>query len=90
MNTFNVVVDTWNVFGDDTETLLICYAVCHMVGMSSVRGYIRILLPFSYCLIHCNCLLGLRQPAALRMAQRQFPQRVPEDWRLFETAERER
>lgn len=36
MNTFNVVVDTWNVFGDDTETMLICYAVCHMVGMSSV------------------------------------------------------
>ncbi|XP_057373344.1 neuropeptide F receptor-like [Daphnia carinata] len=35
MNTFNVVVDTWNVFGDDTETMLICYAVCHMVGMSS-------------------------------------------------------
>ena len=36
MNTFNVVVDTWNVFGDDTETMLIVYAVCHMVGMSSV------------------------------------------------------
>ncbi|XP_032788033.2 neuropeptide F receptor [Daphnia magna] len=35
MNTFNVVVDTWNVFGDDTETMLIVYAVCHMVGMSS-------------------------------------------------------
>lgn len=36
MNTFNVVEDTWNVFGDDTETMLIVYAVCHMVGMSSV------------------------------------------------------
>lgn len=36
MNIFNVVVDTWNVFGDDTETMLIVYAVCHMVGMSSV------------------------------------------------------
>ncbi|EFX81337.1 hypothetical protein DAPPUDRAFT_2440, partial [Daphnia pulex] len=35
MNTFNVVEDTWNVFGDDTETMLIVYAVCHMVGMSS-------------------------------------------------------
>lgn len=39
MNIFNVVVDTWNVFGDDTETMLIVYAVCHMVGMSSVRSY---------------------------------------------------
>lgn len=38
MNTFNVVVDTWNVFGDDTETMLIVYAVCHMVGMSSVSS----------------------------------------------------
>jgi neuropeptide Y receptor len=28
MNMFNVVVDTWNVFGDDTETMLIAYAVC--------------------------------------------------------------
>ncbi len=43
MNTFNVVVDTWNVFGDDTETMLICYAVCHMVGMSSVS--LNLLLP---------------------------------------------
>ena len=40
MNTFNVVVDTWNVFGDDTETMLIVYAVCHMVGMSSVSSLI--------------------------------------------------
>lgn len=40
MNTFNVVVDTWNVFGDDTETMLIAYAVCHMVGMSSVSSFI--------------------------------------------------
>lgn len=37
MNTFNVIVDTWmNIFGNDTETMLIVYAVCHMVGMSSV------------------------------------------------------
>jgi neuropeptide Y receptor len=40
MNTFNVVVDTWNVFGDDTETMLIVYAVCHMVGMSSVSSFL--------------------------------------------------
>jgi hypothetical protein len=40
MNTFNVVVDTWNVYGDDTETMLIAYAVCHMVGMSSVSSFI--------------------------------------------------
>ena len=38
MNIFNVVVDTWNVFGDDTETSIIVYACCHMVGMSSVRN----------------------------------------------------
>ncbi len=41
MNTFNVVEDTWNVFGDDTETMLIVYAVCHMVGMSSVGSTIN-------------------------------------------------
>ena len=39
MNIFNVVVDTWNVFGDDTETMLIVYACCHMVGMSSVSDF---------------------------------------------------
>lgn len=46
MNTFNLVEDTWNVFGDDTETMLIVYAVCHMVGMSSVRIYMKSALKF--------------------------------------------
>ncbi|EFX65266.1 hypothetical protein DAPPUDRAFT_264955 [Daphnia pulex] len=40
MNTFNVFVDTWNVFGDDSETMLIVYAVCHMVGMSSTSSFL--------------------------------------------------
>lgn len=28
-------MDFFNPFGDDTETMLIIYAVCHMTGMSS-------------------------------------------------------
>lgn len=28
-------MDVYNPFGDDTETMLIIYAVCHMTGMSS-------------------------------------------------------
>ena len=31
----NVVVDTFDLFGGDTEPMLITYAVCHMTGMSS-------------------------------------------------------
>lgn len=35
LNLYNVVVDLHNPFGDDTETMLVVYAVCHMAGMSS-------------------------------------------------------
>ncbi|KAK4319864.1 hypothetical protein Pmani_009250 [Petrolisthes manimaculis] len=35
LNLYNVVVDLHNPFGEDTETMLVVYAVCHMAGMSS-------------------------------------------------------
>ncbi|PSN42328.1 Neuropeptide F receptor [Blattella germanica] len=35
LNIFNLVVDYWNPFGDDRQLMMICYAVCHMMGMSS-------------------------------------------------------
>lgn len=35
LNLYNVVVDLHNPFGDDTESMLIVYSVCHMAGMSS-------------------------------------------------------
>lgn len=35
LNTFNVCVDLNNPFGDNTDLMLIIYALCHMVGMSS-------------------------------------------------------
>ncbi|KAJ9598827.1 hypothetical protein L9F63_026638, partial [Diploptera punctata] len=35
LNIFNLVVDYWNPFGDDRQFMMICYAVCHMMGMSS-------------------------------------------------------
>jgi neuropeptide Y receptor len=35
LNIFNLVVDYWNPFGRDRQTMMICYAVCHMMGMSS-------------------------------------------------------
>ncbi|KAJ8894822.1 hypothetical protein PR048_000129 [Dryococelus australis] len=35
LNTFNLVVDFYNLFGDDRQSMMICYAVCHMMGMSS-------------------------------------------------------
>ncbi|MCL4150399.1 UNVERIFIED_CONTAM: hypothetical protein GTU68_020801 [Idotea baltica] len=35
LNMFNVSVDLNNPFGDDHELMLIIYALCHMVGMSS-------------------------------------------------------
>ncbi|XP_042223028.1 neuropeptide F receptor-like [Homarus americanus] len=35
LNLYNLVVDFHNPFGDDMETMLVVYAVCHMMGMSS-------------------------------------------------------
>lgn len=35
LNLYNLVVDFYNPFGDDMETMLVVYAVCHMMGMSS-------------------------------------------------------
>jgi neuropeptide Y receptor len=35
LNIFNLVVDYWNPFGEDRQSMMICYAVCHMMGMSS-------------------------------------------------------
>ncbi|XP_067008002.2 neuropeptide F receptor [Anabrus simplex] len=35
LNIFNLVVDLRNPFGDDIESLIISYAICHMMGMSS-------------------------------------------------------
>ncbi|CAL4096878.1 unnamed protein product [Meganyctiphanes norvegica] len=35
INIYNVVVDFCNPFGDDTESMLIGFAICHMMGMSS-------------------------------------------------------
>nr|XP_053630402.1 neuropeptide F receptor-like [Cherax quadricarinatus] len=35
LNLYNVVVDLHNPFGEDTESMLIVYSVCHMAGMSS-------------------------------------------------------
>ncbi|XP_076040341.1 neuropeptide F receptor-like [Oratosquilla oratoria] len=34
-NVYNLVVDFYNPFGEDTETMHIAYAICHMMGMSS-------------------------------------------------------
>lgn len=35
LNIFNLVVDYWNPFGEDRQSMMIWYAVCHMMGMSS-------------------------------------------------------
>ncbi|GFG31924.1 hypothetical protein Cfor_08080 [Coptotermes formosanus] len=35
LNIFNLVVDYWNPFGEDRQCMMIWYAVCHMMGMSS-------------------------------------------------------
>ncbi|XP_045104745.1 neuropeptide F receptor-like [Portunus trituberculatus] len=35
LNLYNVIVDLHNPFGDNTELMLVVYAVCHMAGMSS-------------------------------------------------------
>lgn len=35
LNLYNLVVDFYNPFGDDMETMLVVYAGCHMMGMSS-------------------------------------------------------
>jgi hypothetical protein len=35
LNIFNLVVDYWNPFGQDRQCMMIWYAVCHMMGMSS-------------------------------------------------------
>jgi neuropeptide Y receptor len=35
LNIFNLVVDYWNPFGQDRQSMMIWYAVCHMMGMSS-------------------------------------------------------
>lgn len=35
LNLYNVLVDLHNPFGNDTETMFIIYAICHMMGMSS-------------------------------------------------------
>jgi neuropeptide Y receptor len=35
LNIFNLAVDYWNPFGEDRQTMMIWYAVCHMMGMSS-------------------------------------------------------
>ncbi|XP_069958264.1 neuropeptide F receptor [Cherax quadricarinatus] len=35
LNLYNLVVDFYNPFGNEMETMLIVYAICHMMGMSS-------------------------------------------------------
>ncbi|MPD05394.1 Neuropeptide F receptor [Portunus trituberculatus] len=35
LNLYNLIVDFYNPFGEDLETMLVVYAVCHMMGMSS-------------------------------------------------------
>jgi hypothetical protein len=35
LNIFNLVVDYWNPFGENRQAMMISYAVCHMMGMSS-------------------------------------------------------
>ncbi|KAK4301733.1 hypothetical protein Pmani_026137 [Petrolisthes manimaculis] len=35
LNLFNVIVDFTNPFYDDPEAMVIVYAVCHLIGMSS-------------------------------------------------------
>ncbi|XP_049862343.1 neuropeptide F receptor-like [Schistocerca gregaria] len=35
LNIFNLVMDLWNPPVHDEQTMIICYAVCHMMGMSS-------------------------------------------------------
>jgi neuropeptide Y receptor len=35
LNMFNLAMDTWDVFGQDRQAMLITYAACHMMGMSS-------------------------------------------------------
>lgn len=35
LNLYNLIVDFSNPFGEDLETMLVVYAVCHMMGMSS-------------------------------------------------------
>jgi len=35
LNIYNLVVDFWNPFGTNKEAMVITYAVCHMMGMSS-------------------------------------------------------
>ncbi|CAL4157312.1 unnamed protein product [Meganyctiphanes norvegica] len=35
INIYNVVVDFYNPFGENTESMLIGFAICHMMGMSS-------------------------------------------------------
>ncbi|XP_064110012.1 neuropeptide F receptor-like [Macrobrachium nipponense] len=35
LNLYNVIVDLHNPFGEDTESMLVAYSVCHMAGMSS-------------------------------------------------------
>jgi neuropeptide Y receptor len=35
LNIFNLVVDYWNPFGEDRQCMMIWYAMCHMIGMSS-------------------------------------------------------
>ncbi|KAK8380799.1 hypothetical protein O3P69_008023 [Scylla paramamosain] len=35
LNLYNLIVDFCNPFGEDLETMLVVYAVCHMMGMSS-------------------------------------------------------
>ena len=38
LNMFNLIVDVYDPFGDDTETMLIAYCVCHVIGMSSASS----------------------------------------------------
>ncbi|KAF2364975.1 G protein-coupled receptor rhodopsin-like [Trinorchestia longiramus] len=35
LNLFHIIVDFLNPFGEDTDTMLTVYAVCHLLGMSS-------------------------------------------------------
>ena len=37
-NMFNLIVDILDPFGDDTQTMLIVYGICHMIGMSSASS----------------------------------------------------
>ncbi|XP_018013907.1 neuropeptide F receptor-like [Hyalella azteca] len=50
LNMYNIIADFSNPFGDDTDAMLMVYAICHLLGMSSacsnpvLYGWLNLLL----------------------------------------------